>query len=697
MAHQKNNKTQRTREEEVASDLEMNADRLDMKKGDRLDQLCINTIRMLSVDAVEKARSGHPGMPMEASDIGYVLWTRFLKHSPTNPKWPNRDRFVLSAGHGSMLLYALLHLTGYDVSLQEIRQFRQWGSITPGHPEYGGTPGVETTTGPLGQGFSNGVGMAVAQEYLAQYFNRPGYPLVDYFIYALVSDGDMMEGVSSESASLAGRLGLGRLIYIYLDNRITIEGSTDLTFTEDVGKRFEAYGWHVQKVDGYDLTRIGSALEAAQEEGKKPSLIIARTHIGYGSPNKQDAASAHGEPLGPEEALLVRKRFNWPDATFHIPEEALRHFRSCVEKGRAWEVEWTRLFDTYASEYPELARRWKASHDGKWPEGWEAELPVFQPDEGPIATRSASGKVLEAVAPRLYALLGGSADLAPSTKTYVKGLGVIKADRCGKNIHFGVREHAMGGILNGMALSRAVVPYGATFLSFSDYMRPPIRLAALMKVQVIYIFTHDSVALGEDGPTHQPVEHLAALRAMPNLVVVRPADANETAFAWRLALDRKEGPTALILTRQKLPVIDRTRVGSPEGLLRGGYVLADAPDGQPEVVIIATGSEVHLALEAYYRLVEEGVGVRVVNMPSWEVFEAQDGSYRNQVLPATVGARLAIEAGVSMGWERYVGPGGKILGIERFGASAPGGVVLEKFGFTAEAVMAAVREMLGRS
>jgi transketolase len=662
-----------------------------------IDELCIKTIRMLAVDAVEKARSGHPGMPMEASDIGYILWTRFLKHNPTNPKWPNRDRFVLSAGHGSMLLYALLHLTGYDLSLEEIRQFRQWNSITPGHPEYGHTPGVETTTGPLGQGFSNGVGMAMAQEYLAQYFNRPGYPLVDYFIYGLVSDGDMMEGISAESASIAGHLGLGRLIYIYLDNRITIEGSTDLTFTEDVGKRFEACGWHLQKVDGYNHAQIASAVSAAQAETNRPSLIIARTHIGYGSPNKQDKASAHGEPLGPQEALLVRERFSWPETVFHIPEDALGHFRTCLERGRAWEAEWTRLFDAYASEHPDLAEQWKACHEKRWPEGWEADLPVFQPEDGPIATRSASGKVLEAVAPKLYPLLGGSADLAPSTKTFVKGLGVIKVDPCGRNIHFGIREHAMGGILNGMALSGALVPYGATFLIFSDYMRPPIRLAALMKLQVIYVFTHDSVAVGEDGPTHQPVEQLAALRAIPNLVVVRPADANETAAAWQLALNRKEGPTAIILTRQKVPAIDRTRFASSNGVLRGGYILAEAPSGDAEILIIATGSEVHLALDAYDRLVKEGINVRVVNMPSWEVFEAQDAAYREEILPVKVQARLAIEAAVPLGWERYVGNQGRVMGIERFGASAPGALVLEKFGFTAEAVVTAVKEMLGRS
>jgi transketolase len=662
-----------------------------------LDELCIKTTRMLAVDAVEKARSGHPGMPMEAADIGYILWTRFLKHNPTNPKWPNRDRFVLSAGHGSMLLYALLHLTGYEVSLEDIRQFRQWDSITPGHPEYGHTPGVETTTGPLGQGFSNGVGMAMAQVYLAQYFNRAGYPLVDYFVYGLVSDGDMMEGVSSESASIAGHLGLGRLIYIYLDNRITIEGGTDLTFTEDVGKRFEAYGWHLQQVEGYNHAQIAAALTAAQAETNKPSLIIARTHIGYGSPNKQDTASAHGEPLGPEEALLVRERFNWPETLFHIPEDALAHFRTCLDRGRAWEAEWTRLFEAYASEYPDLAQQWKACHEGKWPEGWEGDLPVFEPDEGPIATRGASGKALEAVAPKLYALLGGSADLAPSTKTFVKGLGVIKIDHCGKNIHFGIREHAMGGILNGIALSNALVPYGATFLIFSDYMRPPMRLAAMMKLQVIYVFTHDSVAVGEDGPTHQPVEQLASLRAIPNLVVVRPADANETASAWRLALNRRGGPTALILTRQKVRTIDRNRFGSAERLQQGAYILAEAPQGTPRALILASGSEVHVALAAYEKLGEQGIPVRVVSMPSWEVFDAQDPAYREEILPARVKARLAIEAAVPLGWERYVGDQGRVIGIERFGASAPGGLVLEKFGFTAEAVVATVKEMLAGS
>jgi transketolase len=653
---------------------------------------------MLAVDAVEKARSGHPGMPMEAADIGYVLWTRFLKHNPANPRWPNRDRFVLSAGHGSMLLYAILHVTGYDVCLDDIRQFRQWNSKTPGHPEYGLTPGVETTTGPLGQGFSNAVGMAVAQEYVAKYFNRPGYPIVDYFVYTLVSDGDMMEGIASESASLAGHLGLGRLIHIYLDNRVTIEGSTSLTFTEDVGKRFEAYGWHVEKVDGYDLSRIASALEAGKQETQRPSLIIARTHLGYGSPNKQDKASAHGEPLGADEARLVRERLNWPEEQFHVPEEAQAHLRTVVDKGRQGEAEWLKLFESYAGQYPDLAKQWKEFHDGNWPDGWQDEVTAnFEPEQGPIATRSASGKVLEAVAPKLVRLLGGSADLAPSTKTYIKGLGLIKKDPCGRNIHFGVREHAMGGILNGMALSHNLVPYGATFLVFSDYMRPAMRMAALMKLQVIYVFTHDSVAVGEDGPTHQPVEQLAALRAIPNLVVVRPADANETVFAWKLALSRQDGPTALILSRQKVPIIDQSRFSSPEGLLRGGYVLAQSPQGTPQVLILATGSEVHVALAAYENLIRQGVAVRLVSMPSWEVFEAQDPDYRKEVLPAGVKARVSIEAGVSMGWERYVGSEGKVISVDRFGASAPGNVVLEKFGLTAQTIIAAVSEMIEKA
>ena len=661
-----------------------------------LDRLCINTIRMLAVDAVEKAKSGHPGMPMEAADLAYVLWTRFLKHNPQNPGWPNRDRFVLSAGHGSMLLYALLHLTGYDLPLSEIEAFRQWESKTPGHPEYGQTPGVETTAGPLGQGFSNAVGMALAQEYLAQYFNRPGYSVVDYDTYCLASDGDMMEGITAEAASLAGHLGLGRLICIYLDNQITIEGPTALAFSEDVGKRFSAYEWDVQKVDGYDLAGITSALERARTETQRPSLIIARTHIGYGSPNKQDTASAHGEPLGAEEVTLLRKRLNWPDTPFHIPEDALSRFRTALSTGEAREGEWVTLFEAYGKAYPELAHQWADIHAGRLPADWPAKLPVFQPDGGPIATRSASGKVLESIAPDIPALLGGSADLAPSTKTFIKSLGVIKQDPAGRNIHFGIREHAMGGILNGMALSNALIPYGATFLVFSDYMRPAIRLAALMKLRVLYVFTHDSIAVGEDGPTHQPVEHLAALRVIPNLVVVRPCDANETAYAWRLGLERKEGPTALVLSRQKLPILDRTGLAAAQGVLRGAYVLADAPDGPPELLLLASGAEVHPAMEAYERLVAEGIAVRLVSMPSWEIFETQDETYRNDVLPPQVTARVAIEAGTAMGWDHYVGPQGRTITVDRFGTSAPGGTVLERYGFTADAVVTAAEAVLAK-
>ncbi len=667
-----------------------------LNQGEPLHQRCINTIRMLAVDAVEKANSGHPGMPMEAADIGYVLWTRLLKHNPATPDWPNRDRFVLSAGHGSMLLYALLYLTGYDVSLDDIKAFRQWQSKTPGHPEYGHTPGVETTAGPLGQGFSNAVGMAMAQVYLADYFNRPEFPIVDHFVYTVVSDGDMMEGIASEAASTAGHLGLGRLIYVYLDNRITIEGNTDLTFTEDVGKRFEAYGWHVQKVDGYALEAIETAVVSAQQETQKPSLIIARTHIGFGSPNKQDQAAAHGEPMGKEETGLVREKLGWPEEPFHVPDDALKQFRSVLEKGKEQEKQWVDLFASYEKKYPDLARDWKAFHSGEFPEGWEDATPVFGPDDGPIATRAASGKVLDALARKLPNLLGGSADLAPSTKTFIKDLGVIKQDPCGRNIHFGIREHAMGGILNGMALSHALVPYGATFLVFCDYMRPAIRLAAIMNLQVIYVFTHDSVAVGEDGPTHQPVEHVASLRIIPNLVTLRPADASETACAWRFALKRKEGPTALVLTRQKLPVIDRTSFASPEGLSQGAYVLADAAQGSPDVLLLASGSEVHLALAAREKLAQEGIAARVVSMPSWAVFEAQNKSYRDEVLPPAITARVAVEAGVPMGWDRYVGPDGKILAIDHFGASAPGGLVLEKFGFTPEAVVTAAKEVLGR-
>ncbi|MBC8249941.1 MAG: transketolase [Anaerolineales bacterium] len=668
-----------------------------------MDQLCINTLRTLAMDAVQKANSGHPGMPMGAAALAYVLWTRFLRHNPANPAWPDRDRFVLSAGHGSTLLYSLLHLSGYDLPLEELQSFRQWGSRTPGHPEYGPTAGVETTAGPLGQGFTNGVGMAIAEAYLAAHFNRPGYKIVDHYVYAIVSDGDLMEGVASEAASLAGHLRLGKLIYLYDDNRISIEGSTDLTFTEDRGRRFEAYGWHVQHVDGYDLEGIAAAIRAAQAD-PRPSLIIARTHIGYGSPNKQDTAEVHGTPLGEEELRLTKENLGWPtEPPFLIPDRALAHFRQAVERGRAWEMEWQARFQAYAAEYPDLAEEWRMAMAGELPEGWDADLPTFGPEDGPLATRVASGKVLNAIAPHLPTLMGGSADLAPSCKTYLDGYGDFSADNPGgRNLHFGVREHAMGGILSGMALHGGVIPYGSTFLVFSDYMRPSIRLAAMMEIPVIYVFTHDSIGVGEDGPTHQPVEQLAALRAIPHLTVIRPADAAESVVAWRVALEHRAGPVALLFTRQKLPVLDRTYLAPADGLARGAYVLAEAEG--PDIILIATGSEVHPALAARERLAactepsrsEQGVRARVVSMPSWELFERQPQSYRDEVLPPEVTARLAIEAGVPQGWHRYVGDRGDVIGIEGFGASAPYKVLWEKYGFTAENIAARALEMLRR-
>ena len=661
-----------------------------------LDQLCINTLRTLAMDMVQRANSGHPGMPMGAADMAYVLWTRFLRHNPANPNWPDRDRFVLSAGHGSTLLYSLLHLTGYDLPLEELMSFRQWGSCTPGHPEYGCAPGVETTTGPLGQGFANGVGMAIAEAYLAARFNRPGHKIVDHYVYAIVSDGDLMEGIASEAASLAGHLRLGKLIYLYDDNRVTIEGSTDLAFTEDRGKRFEAYGWHVQRVDGYDLEAIATAIRAAQRD-PRPSLIMARTHLAYGSPHKQNDAKAHGAPLGEEEVRLTKESLGWPtEQPFFIPDEALTRFRQALDRGRAWEAEWRARFEAYAAEYPDLAEEWRMAMAGELPPGWDASLPVFKPEDGPMSTRVASGKALNSIAPRLPTLIGGSADLAPSTKTYLEGLGDFGADdRLGRNLHFGVREHAMGGILNGMALHGGVIPFGGTFLVFSDYMRPSIRLAAMMKLPVIYVFSHDSLWIGEDGPTHQPVEQLASLRAIPNLTVIRPADANETVVAWRVALEQRSGPVALILSRQSLPILDRSSLAPAEELVRGAYVLAEAEGGQPDLILIATGSEVHLALAARERLAERGVRARVVNMPSWELFDRQPESYRQAVLPPHVTARLAIEAGVSQGWHRYVGPAGDVMSIERFGASAPYKVLQEKFGFTAENVAKRALALLG--
>jgi len=652
-----------------------------------VDKLCINTIRTLAMDGVQKAKSGHPGMPMGMADAAYVLWTRFLSHNPADPDWPNRDRFVLSAGHGSMLLYSLLHLTGYDLPLEELESFRQWGSRTPGHPEYGLTAGVETTTGPLGQGFANGVGMAMAERFLAATFNRPGFPVFDHYTYAIVSDGDLMEGLSHEAASLAGHLGLGKLIYLYDDNEISIEGSTDIAFTEDVVARFRAYGWHVQEVDAYDLDGVEAAIRAAQAETERPSLIACHSHIGYGSPNKQDSASSHGAPLGEDEVRLAKETLGWsPDAQFLVPEDALVVFRQALEQGREAQAAWQETFERYQEEYPEEAALLETLWAGRLPEGWTDVLPTFSSEDGPLATRKASGAVLNALAPALPTLIGGSADLAPSNNTLLTGYDDFQsASPTGRNLRFGVREHAMGSILNGLALHGGLLPYGGTFMVFSDYMRPPVRLAAMMGLPIVYVWTHDSAWLGEDGPTHQPVEQLAALRAIPNLVMIRPADANETAAAWRVALERRDGPTGLALTRQKLPVLFETNRSPADTVARGGYVLADS-SGIPDVLLIASGSEVHVALEARDVLAQKGVAVRVVSMPSWELFDAQSKSYQESVLPPEVTARLAIEAGVTQGWAKYVGPSGDVIGRDRFGASAPYKVLMEKFGFTGEAV-----------
>src|ERR1017187_9267659 len=613
----------------------------------QLDGLCINTIRFLSVDAVEKANSGHPGLPMGAAPMAFVLWTRFLKHNPDNPHWLNRDRFVLSAGHGSMLLYSLLHLTGYDLPLEQIKQFRQWGSKTPGHPERGRTPGVETTTGPLGQGFANGVGLAIAEDYLAARYNRPGHPIVNHHTYVLVGDGDLMEGVSSETASLAGHLKLGKLICLYDDNHITLSASTHITFTEDRAMRFEAYGWHTQTVEnGNDLEAIDRALHAAQAEGDRPSLILVRTHIGYGSPHKQDTFEAHGSPLGEEEGKSTKQAVGWPlDPPFYIPDNALAHFRVAIENGKNIEAEWNVRFSEYSKAFPDLAREFQQGMAGALPEGWDADIPIFPADPKGMATRAASGKVLNAIAQRLPSLIGGSADLDPSTRTALNALGDFEnpSDEAGnlqgstgggwsyagRNLHFGVREHAMGAIANGLAEHGGVIPFTATFLIFSDYMRPPIRLAALMEQGVIFVYTHDSLAVGEDGSTPQPVEQLASLRAIPNLLVIRPCDANETAMAWRVAIETRDRPVALILTRQDVPTLDRSQFAPTDGLRRGAYVLADAPNGEPDIILIATGSEVSLIVAACQKLSENGINVRLVSMPSWELFDAQPPSYRD--------------------------------------------------------------------
>jgi transketolase len=660
-----------------------------------IDELCINTIRTLAMDAVQRANSGHPGTPMGAAAMTYTLWTRFLRHDPADPRWPDRDRFVLSPGHASMLLYALLHLTGYDLPLDELQRFRQWGSRTPGHPEYGLTPGVEATTGPLGQGFGMGIGMAVAERFLGEHFNRPGHTVIDHHVYGIVSDGDLMEGVSSEAASLAGTLGLGKVVYLYDDNDISIEGSTEIAFREQVGERFDAYGWHVQRADGNDIGAVARAIDAAREETERPSLIIARTVIGFGSPHKAGTAAVHGAPLGDDEVRLTKRALGWPEAPpFYIPPEALSEFRKALDRGRAWQQEWRDRLAAYGRDYPAEAQGLETALADRLPRGWDAALPSFSSKEGELATRVASGKVLNALAPALPTLVGGSADLAPSTDTYLKGYGDFEFDQwCGHNMHFGVREHAMGAVVNGMALHGGVIPYGATFLVFSDYMRPPVRLAALMRTHSIFIYTHDSIGLGEDGPTHQPVEQLASLRAIPGLTVLRPADANETAACWRLALERP-GPSALVLSRQGLSVIDDVaRVSA--GVPRGAYVLAGEEE-PADVLLLATGSEVATAMAARGLLARRGLAARVVSMPSWEVFEEQPQSYRDHVLPPASSARIAIEAASPFGWRAYAGDRGDIIALDRFGASAPGKVVEEQLGFTPEHIAERAQALVAR-
>jgi transketolase len=676
-----------------------------------LDQLCINTIRTLSLDAVQKANSGHPGLPLGAAPMAYVLWTRFMRYNPKNPKWENRDRFLLSAGHGSMLLYSLLHLTGYDLSLEEIKNFRQWESKTTGHPEYGLTPGVEITTGPLGQGFANGVGMAMGAAHLAAKFNQKDFSLIDHYVYAIVSDGDLMEGVASEAASLAGHLKLGKLIYLYDDNRVTIEGFTSLAFSEDVPKRFEAYGWHTSTVeDGNDLAAIEAAIRDAQSVADRPSLISVKTTIGYGMPTA-GTRKAHSDAPGEDAVKETKRHLGWPeDKQFFVPDEALSHFREALERGAQQEREWKALVKEYREKHEELGELWQQTVSGELPKDWEKHLPDFT-DAKPVATRVASGQVINALAPHLPMLIGGSADLGVSNNTDIKDGGDFEAGSYeGRIIHFGVREHAMGATLTGMALNGGLIPYGGTFMCFSDYMRPAIRLACLSEVQVIYVFTHDSVGLGEDGPTHQPIEHLAALRAIPHLFVIRPADVHEVREAWRLAILRRHAPTALALTRQKVPLIDRESYSSAEGLRRGGYVLAEAistASGEvstgsgsdrvtPKLILIATGSEVSLALDAREQLQKDGVPTRVVSMPCTELFEEQSQEYRDEVLPPSVTARLAIEAGVRQGWDRYVGGTGDVICLDRFGASAPGEVALKNLGFTVENVLTRARAMLKR-
>ena len=668
---------------------------LDRQTTSELDQLCINTIRTLAMDAVQQAKSGHPGAPMGLAPVAYVLWDRFLRHHPQNPQWANRDRFILSGGHGSMLLYSLLHLTGYDLSLDELKRFRQWGSRTPGHPEYGLTPGVETTSGPLGQGLATSVGIAIAERWLAAHFNKSGHEIVDFRTFSICGDGDMMEGVASEAASLAGHLGLHKLLWIYDNNRITIEGRTDLAFSEDVATRFLAYHWNVQQVgDANDLPAVARAIETAARETSRPSLIIVDSHIGYGAPTKQDTHAAHGEPLGEEEIRLTKGRYGWPaDAKFLVPEAAATHFREALARGQQAEAQWNERFAAYAQAEPALAEDWRLLQSRSLPQAWDQDLPTFPADPKGPASRESSGKVLNAAAKTVPWLVGGAADLAPSTKTLITGGGdFARGSYGGRNFHFGIREHAMTAIVNGMALCK-LRAYGSGFLIFSDYARPSIRLSALMELPTIQVFTHDSIGVGEDGPTHQPIEQLASLRAIAHLLVIRPADANEVTEAWRVALAQERSPVALILSRQGLPTLDRSRYAPACGLRQGGYILADCV-GLPEIILIATGSEVQLCLGAAEKLKTEGVKARVVSLPSFELFERQPRVYREAVLPPAVRKRLAVEAGSPLGWNRYVGLDGAIIALNHFGASAPIKDLLQHFGFTTENVYNTAKALL---
>jgi len=668
-----------------------------MKETIELQNRAINAIRFLSADGVQQAKSGHPGLPMGAAVMAYTLWTRHLKHNPADPTWPDRDRFILSGGHGSMLLYTLLHLSGYDLSMDELKHFRQWESKTPGHPEYGMTPGVETTTGPLGQGFANGVGMAIAEKHLAAVYNRPGHTVIDHTTYTIVTDGDLMEGVASEAASLAGHLGLGKLIYLYDDNHISIEGSTDVAFTENRAARFAAYGWHIIKVaDGNDVEAIDAAIRAAKAD-PRPSLILCRTHIGFGLPTRQDTAKAHGEPPGDEELNGAKQKLGWPlEPRFYLPEDVRSFFCQALERGAQAQAKWNAAMAEYKATYPEAAAELERRLSGDLPAGWDEGLPEFAADAKGIASRAASGKVLNALAAKLPELMGGSADLAPSTNTWLANTPSFQPESPeGRNLQFGVREHAMGSIVNGMAYHGGFIPYGATFLAFADYMRPPIRLSALSHLQSVWVFTHDSVGLGEDGPTHQPVEHLASLRAIPNLVVIRPGDANEVREAWKTAIGRRHGPVLMALSRQAMTTLDRSQMAPAAGAARGAYVLADLGEGKPRMILMASGSELQLIVEAGQKLAAEGAAVRVVSFPSWELFAAQDETYRKSVLPDEIAPRLAVEAGIGMGWERWVGSKGKVLSIERYGASAPFQTIYEKFGLTPDHICTLARELLG--